>query len=78
MDITLCFRWKYIWCTRLGGILRLGMASIDRKQKHALKMDGRVSYVFDHNNRDKDFDICIKQKSACNRPYTVTMHHKCR
>lgn len=27
-------------------------------------MDGRVSYVFDQNKKDKYFDICIKQKSS--------------
>lgn len=40
-------------------------------------MDGRVSYGFDHNKKDKDFDICIMQNSVYNRPHTVTMHHKC-
>lgn len=64
MDITLCFRWKYIWYRRLGGILRLGKASIKGKQKHAPKMNGRISHVFDHNKKDKDFDICIKQKAV--------------
>lgn len=26
--------------------------------------------------KHKNFDICIKQKSAYNRSHTVTMHHK--
>lgn len=40
-------------------------------------MDDRVSSVFDHNKKDRDFDICIKQKSVPNRPHAVTMHRKC-
>ncbi len=28
------------------------------------KMESRVSYVFDHNKKEKDFDICIKQKAT--------------
>lgn len=62
---------------KAGRDLRLGKASIDGKQKHAPKMDGRVSYVFDPDKKDKDFDICIKQKAAYNWTDTVTMHHKC-
>lgn len=58
---------------RLGGILRLGKASIDEKLKHAVKMDGRVSYVFYHNKKYKDFDKCIKQEYAYTRLHTVTI-----
>lgn len=61
----------------LEGILGLGRASIEGKQKHALKMDGRVSHVFDHREKDEDFDICIKQEYVYSRPHPVTMHHKC-
>lgn len=71
------FQMKCIWYRRLGETPRLGKGSINGKQKHALKTDGGVSYFFHHNKEEKNFDICIKQKSAYNRPYTVTMHHKC-
>lgn len=34
------------------------------KTKTCSKNGGRVSYVFDHNKKDKYFDICIKQKPS--------------
>jgi len=41
------------------GIIWLGKTSMDAKQKHAPRMEDRLSAVFDHNKRDEDFDICI-------------------
>lgn len=68
MYITLCFCWKDIggWERFLG----FGRASTDGKQKHALKMGGRDLRCFSlpqTGGIKRDFDICIKLKSAYKR-----------
>lgn len=46
--------------------LGFGRPSTDGKQKHALKMGGRDLWCV---SLQRDFDICVKQKSAYKRYY---------
>lgn len=42
--------------------------------KNILQIWVAETYVFDYK-KNKDFDICIKQESIYNTPYTETMHN---